>query len=159
MSQFFLSIWFVISMLFGASAPASAVIVPNDGNDVSSITSISDFEAPLSDYEIEDGTNVGIFDVSCSEQGSSVIDGVSLTTSGGGYASNISVADCADLYSVGGATYQIIETTFPMSVTCNADCEVYTLYDTFESGDLTQEVGKIWVRVIGPDPQLIVIGE
>jgi len=159
MSQFFLSIWFVISMLFGASAPATATIVPDNGDDVVNIASIADFDAPLDDYEIEEGASVGIFDVSCSEQGNSPIDGYSLTTSGGGYASNISVADCSDLYSVGGATYQIIETTFPMSVTCNADCEVYTLYDTFESGDLTQEVGKIWVRVIGPDPQLIVIGE
>ncbi len=156
MSNFLLSVWFVLSMWFGSPAPATVALLPDNGDEAMNIhTNVRIWS--LSDHEVEVGASIGILELVCSQNGESPVDGYTLTTSGG--QSVIYVSDCADLISSGGATYQVIETAFPMLVTCNADCEVYTLHKTFESDGLTQQVGKIWVRVIGPDPQLIVTGK
>lgn len=164
MSALLVSILFVVSMWFGSPAPATVTLVPNNGDDAVNTAVISSFGS-LSNHEIEAGVSVGIFEVLCSENGSSTANEIlpmvfsyEYTTSGGNYPANIEVTKCSNLTSLGGATYQAIGTTLELGFSCNSDCEVYYLTAQFEQAGFDQfEVGKIWVSVTGPNPELIVV--
>lgn len=157
MSQLIASIFFVISMWLGSPAPTTVALVPDNGDNAVNIASIGFFDS-LSNHEVEDGANVGIFEVMCAQNGTSLTGSYNVTTSGGNYPTTIDVSKCSDLTSSGGATYQSVGTTFELEFSCNSDCDVYQLTSQFEQEGFNQfEVGKIWVSVTGPSPELIII--
>lgn len=159
MSQLIASMLFVLSMLAGGPAPTTVEIVPNNDNNIVEVSSIGSYQS-LSDQKIEDGASIGIFEILCSESGPSITGSFDITTSGGkNYPPTIIEVDkCSDLTSPGGATYQVIGTTFELGFSCNSDCEVFDMTSTFEQPGLSQfKVGKIWITVTGSNPELIVV--
>lgn len=159
MFQFF-ALFALLSSLLVGQTPPTAKIVPNNGDEAVNVWSFTSDPSDLSYHEIERGAHIGIFELQCSVDGSSPIDGHTVTTSGGGYATGINVADCINLQAEEGAAFQLIEMPgFEMDLECNADCELQVLYSQFESGGLVEEIGTIQVVPIGPNPVLLVVGK